>query len=103
MEGLAPGVAQLPAGMQFPLTISFIDFLAISPSTAYSGSLNVAACRRCTRRVRHGPRVPRDPAEPQVAVLRGGLGRLRQAAAPRSSPVTTRTCSRATRAPSAAT
>ncbi|MDX2649745.1 phosphodiester glycosidase family protein [Streptomyces sp. PA03-1a] len=35
-------VAQLPAGMQFPLTISFIDFLAISPSTAYSGSLNVA-------------------------------------------------------------
>lgn len=35
-------VAQLPAGMQFPLTISFIDFLAISPSTPYSGSLNVA-------------------------------------------------------------
>lgn len=35
-------VAQLPAGMQFPLTISFLDFLAISPSTAYSGSLNVA-------------------------------------------------------------
>ncbi|MGW4882805.1 phosphodiester glycosidase family protein [Streptomyces sp. NPDC004262] len=35
-------VAQLPAGMQFPLTISFVDFLAISPSTAYDGSLNVA-------------------------------------------------------------
>ncbi|MEV7323960.1 phosphodiester glycosidase family protein [Streptomyces sp. NPDC093970] len=35
-------IAQLPAGMQFPLTISFVDFLAISPSTAYSGSLNVA-------------------------------------------------------------
>ncbi|MFF8908656.1 phosphodiester glycosidase family protein [Streptomyces olivaceoviridis] len=35
-------VAQLPAGMQFPLTISFIDFLAISPSTPYNGSLNVA-------------------------------------------------------------
>ncbi|MGW5568530.1 phosphodiester glycosidase family protein [Streptomyces tendae] len=35
-------VAQLPAGMQFPLTIGFVDFLAISPSTAYSGSLNVA-------------------------------------------------------------
>ncbi|MEU6344502.1 phosphodiester glycosidase family protein [Streptomyces sp. NPDC046977] len=35
-------VAQLPAGMQFPLTISFIDFLAISPSTAYSGTLNVS-------------------------------------------------------------
>ncbi|WP_377266855.1 phosphodiester glycosidase family protein [Peterkaempfera sp. SMS 1(5)a] len=34
-------IAQLPAGMQFPLTISFVDFLAISPSTAYSGSLNV--------------------------------------------------------------
>ncbi|MEV6293880.1 phosphodiester glycosidase family protein [Streptomyces sp. NPDC051896] len=34
-------VAQLPAGMQFPLTISFLDFLAISPSTSYSGSLNV--------------------------------------------------------------
>src|SRR6185369_15283747 len=34
-------VAQLPAGMQFPLTISFVDFLAISPSTSYSGSLNV--------------------------------------------------------------
>ncbi|MFE7747484.1 phosphodiester glycosidase family protein [Streptomyces sp. NPDC057428] len=35
-------VAQLPAGMQFPLTIGFVDFLAISPSTAYSGSLNIA-------------------------------------------------------------
>ncbi|MEU3986166.1 phosphodiester glycosidase family protein [Streptomyces sp. NPDC026672] len=35
-------VAQLPAGMQFPLTISFVDFLAISPSTSYGGSLNVA-------------------------------------------------------------
>ncbi|MDX3076541.1 phosphodiester glycosidase family protein [Streptomyces sp. MI02-7b] len=35
-------VAQLPAGMQFPLTISFIDFLAISPSTSYSGALNVS-------------------------------------------------------------
>jgi exopolysaccharide biosynthesis protein len=34
-------VAQLPAGMQFPLTISFIDFLAISPSTAYSGSISL--------------------------------------------------------------
>jgi hypothetical protein len=34
-------VAQLPAGMQFPLTISFIDFLAISPSTSYTGSLDV--------------------------------------------------------------
>jgi exopolysaccharide biosynthesis protein len=34
-------VAQLPAGMQYPLTISFVDFLAISPSTSYSGSLNV--------------------------------------------------------------
>ncbi|MFB7494532.1 phosphodiester glycosidase family protein [Streptomyces sp. NPDC056161] len=34
-------VAQLPAGMQFPLTISFIDFLAISPSTSYSGSLSL--------------------------------------------------------------
>ncbi|MBY8877838.1 phosphodiester glycosidase family protein [Actinacidiphila acidipaludis] len=34
-------VAQLPAGMQFPLTIGFVDFLAISPSTSYSGSLDV--------------------------------------------------------------
>ncbi|MFF0288150.1 phosphodiester glycosidase family protein [Streptomyces sp. NPDC005262] len=35
-------VAQLPAGYKFPLTVSYIDFLAISPSTSYTGSLNVA-------------------------------------------------------------
>lgn len=34
--------AQLPAGLHFPLTISFIDFLAISPTTTTSGSLNVS-------------------------------------------------------------
>jgi exopolysaccharide biosynthesis protein len=35
-------IAQLPAGLQFPLTISFVDFLAISPSTTTGGSLNVS-------------------------------------------------------------
>lgn len=35
-------VAQLPAGLQFPLSISFIDFLAISPSTTTTGSLEVS-------------------------------------------------------------
>ena len=35
-------VAQLPAGLQYPLSISFIDFLGISPSTTTSGSLNVS-------------------------------------------------------------
>ncbi|MFJ7078978.1 phosphodiester glycosidase family protein [Streptomyces sp. NPDC098781] len=35
-------VAQLPAGYKFPLTVSYLDFLAISPSTSYTGSLNVA-------------------------------------------------------------
>jgi exopolysaccharide biosynthesis protein len=35
-------IAELPAGMQFPLTISFVDFLAISPSTTTGGSLNVS-------------------------------------------------------------
>jgi exopolysaccharide biosynthesis protein len=35
-------VADLPAGLQFPLTISFVDFLAISPSTTTGGSLNVS-------------------------------------------------------------
>jgi exopolysaccharide biosynthesis protein len=35
-------IAELPAGLQFPLTISFVDFLAISPSTTTGGSLDVA-------------------------------------------------------------
>ncbi|MEU6204246.1 phosphodiester glycosidase family protein [Micromonospora musae] len=35
-------VAQLPAGMQFPLTINFVDFLAVSPSTTTSGELSVS-------------------------------------------------------------
>ena len=35
-------IAQLPAGLQFPLSISFIDFLAISPGTTTSGSLSVS-------------------------------------------------------------
>ncbi|MYS19512.1 MULTISPECIES: phosphodiester glycosidase family protein [unclassified Streptomyces] len=35
-------VAQLPAGLQFPLTISFVDFLGINPNTTTGGSLNVS-------------------------------------------------------------
>lgn len=35
-------VAQLPAGLQFPLSISFVDFLAISPATTTTGSLEVS-------------------------------------------------------------
>lgn len=36
-------IARLPAGLQFPLTISFVDFLAISPTTTTTaGSLNVS-------------------------------------------------------------
>lgn len=41
-DGWRLAVAQLPAGMKFPLTVSYLDFLAISPSTTYTGSLNVA-------------------------------------------------------------
>ncbi|MER6165519.1 phosphodiester glycosidase family protein [Streptomyces violaceorubidus] len=41
-EGWRLAVAQLPAGYKFPLTVSYLDFLAISPSTSYSGSLNIA-------------------------------------------------------------
>ncbi len=35
-------VAQLPAGLTFPLTISYVDFLAISPSLTTTGSLDVS-------------------------------------------------------------
>jgi exopolysaccharide biosynthesis protein len=41
-QGWQFAIAQLPAGMQFPLTISFVDFLAISPSQTTGGSLNVS-------------------------------------------------------------
>jgi exopolysaccharide biosynthesis protein len=41
-DGWRLAVAQLPPGYTFPLTVSYLDFLAISPSTAYTGSLNVA-------------------------------------------------------------
>jgi hypothetical protein len=34
--------AQLPAGLQFPLTLSFLDFLVIAPTTAFTGDLYVA-------------------------------------------------------------
>ena len=34
--------AQLPAGLHFPLSISFVDFLAISPTTTTTGTLNVS-------------------------------------------------------------
>ncbi|HEX3788875.1 MAG TPA: phosphodiester glycosidase family protein [Pseudonocardiaceae bacterium] len=35
-------VAQLPAGLNFPLSVSFLDFLAISPSQTTGGTLDVA-------------------------------------------------------------
>ena len=35
-------VCQLPAGMNFPLTINFLDFLTISNPTTYTGTLKVA-------------------------------------------------------------
>ncbi len=35
-------VARLPAGLTFPLTIGFVDFLAISPSQTTGGSLDVS-------------------------------------------------------------
>ncbi|GHH74660.1 hypothetical protein GCM10018793_16400 [Streptomyces sulfonofaciens] len=41
-HGWQLAVAELPAGLQFPLTISFVDFLAINPSVTSSGALNVA-------------------------------------------------------------
>lgn len=34
--------AQLPAGLHFPLSISFVDFLAISPTTTTTSTLNVS-------------------------------------------------------------
>jgi uncharacterized protein YjdB len=42
-NGWQLAVAQLPAGLQFPLSISFVDFLAISPATTTTnGTLNVS-------------------------------------------------------------
>jgi exopolysaccharide biosynthesis protein len=41
-QGWHLAIAQLPAGMKFPLTISFVDFLAISPSQTTGGSLSVS-------------------------------------------------------------
>jgi len=35
-------VCELPAGMNFPLSIDFLDFLTISNTTAYTGTLKVA-------------------------------------------------------------
>lgn len=35
-------IAQLPAGLNFPLRISFVDFLAINPSQTTTSTLNVA-------------------------------------------------------------
>ncbi|MCU1679593.1 MAG: Ig domain protein group 2 domain protein [Amycolatopsis sp.] len=35
-------IAQLPPGLNFPLKISFVDFLAISPSQTTSGTLDVS-------------------------------------------------------------
>ena len=35
-------VCELPAGMNFPLSIDFLDFLTISNSTAYTGTIKVA-------------------------------------------------------------
>jgi len=35
-------ICELPAGMNFPLSIDFLDFLTISNSTAYTGTLKVA-------------------------------------------------------------
>ncbi|HEY2672080.1 MAG TPA: phosphodiester glycosidase family protein [Rugosimonospora sp.] len=34
-------VADIPPGLSFPLTIGFVDFLALNPTTAYSGTVNV--------------------------------------------------------------
>ncbi len=35
-------VAQLPPGLAFPLTVGFVDFLAVSPGTTTSGTLDVS-------------------------------------------------------------
>ncbi|MGH3164395.1 MAG: phosphodiester glycosidase family protein, partial [Trebonia sp.] len=35
-------ICELPAGLNFPLSIDFLDFLTISNTTAYSGTLKVA-------------------------------------------------------------
>lgn len=40
-NGWQLATAQLPAGLQFPLSVSFVDFLGINPTTEMSGSLNV--------------------------------------------------------------
>jgi exopolysaccharide biosynthesis protein len=49
-------IAQLPAGLQFPLSISFVDFLAISPSTTSTGTLNVGGLEAL-----YSPRPPATP------------------------------------------
>jgi exopolysaccharide biosynthesis protein/uncharacterized protein YjdB len=33
--------ADIPPGLSFPLSISFVDFLALNPTTTYSGTVNV--------------------------------------------------------------
>lgn len=41
-NGWQLAVAQLPAGLQFPLSISFVDFLGINPAATTGGTLNVS-------------------------------------------------------------
>jgi exopolysaccharide biosynthesis protein len=41
-QGWHLAIAQLPPGLKYPLSISFVDFLAISPSQTTGGSLSVS-------------------------------------------------------------
>ncbi|MBM9510354.1 phosphodiester glycosidase family protein [Actinacidiphila acididurans] len=41
-NGWRLAVTQLPAGMKFPLTVNWIDFLGINSSSSYTGTLNFA-------------------------------------------------------------
>ncbi|WP_160145043.1 phosphodiester glycosidase family protein [Actinacidiphila yanglinensis] len=41
-DGWRLAVTQLPAGLKFPLTVNWIDFLGINSSSSYTGTLNFA-------------------------------------------------------------
>jgi hypothetical protein len=56
-------VCPLPAGMNFPLSVDFLDFLTISNATTYQGTLKVADLAAL-----YSPRQPATP--PYVAILK---------------------------------
>jgi exopolysaccharide biosynthesis protein len=67
-DGWRLAVTQLPAGLKFPLTVNWIDFLGINPSTSYTGSLNIAGLQAL-----YSPRPVSTPAYQAVPQNPGWL------------------------------